>query len=79
MTRFQEKAQGQVKQMVGQMIRDDQLVLEGKEQQRKADGEKMAENADQGILRDQKGEEQPKDKERAQTAHPKARKGPLLG
>lgn len=93
MTKLREKTQGQVKQMVGQMIRDDKLVREGKEQLRKADGEQTAENSDQGIVRDQKGEEQPKDKERAQTAHksgpdksvsreathdPKARKGPLL-
>lgn len=29
----------------------------------------MTKNSDQGIEREQKGEEQPKDKERAQTAH----------
>jgi uncharacterized protein YjbJ (UPF0337 family) len=37
MTRFKEKAQGQVKQAVGQMVGDDQLVLEGKKQQHDAE------------------------------------------
>jgi uncharacterized protein YjbJ (UPF0337 family) len=37
MTKFQEKAQGQVKQMVGQMIGDDRLVSEGREQLEKAE------------------------------------------
>ena len=37
MNRFQEKAQGHTKQTVGQMIGDDELVLEGKDQVRKAD------------------------------------------
>lgn len=37
MTKLQEKAQAQVKQMVGQMIGDDQLMEEGREQQQKAD------------------------------------------
>lgn len=92
MTKFQEKAQGQVKQIVGQMIGDHQLEQEGREQQRKAGDERTEGDADQGIARDQKGEEQPKDKERAQTVHKtnadasvsreqtgkrKARKGPI--
>ena len=37
MAKLQEKAQGQVKQMVGQMIGDDQLEREGREQLRRAD------------------------------------------
>ncbi len=37
MTKLQEKAQAQVKQIVGQMIGDDRLVQEGKEQQHEAD------------------------------------------
>jgi hypothetical protein len=73
MTRLQEKAQGHTKQAVGQMIGDDQLVLEGKDQVRKADGETAPEHtsrhSDHGIVRNEKGEEQPKDKQRAQTAH----------
>jgi uncharacterized protein YjbJ (UPF0337 family) len=36
MNRFQEKAQALTKQAVGQMIGDDKLVIEGKEQERHA-------------------------------------------
>jgi uncharacterized protein YjbJ (UPF0337 family) len=42
MTKLQEKAQGQVKQIVGQMIGDHQLEQEGREQQQKADQAKQA-------------------------------------
>jgi uncharacterized protein YjbJ (UPF0337 family) len=69
MTRLQEKAQGHTKQTVGQMIGDDELVLEGKDQVRKADGKEPSGHSDHGIVRNEKGEEQPKDKQRAQTAH----------
>jgi hypothetical protein len=69
MTRLQEKAQGHTKQAVGQMIGDDQLVLEGKDQVRKAEGEQASRHSDHGIVRNEKGEEQPKDKQRAQAAH----------
>ena len=68
MSRIQEKAQGATKQAVGQMIGDDELVLEGKDQVRKADGE-ASRHSDHGIVRDEKAEEQPKDKQRAQAAH----------
>ena len=37
MNRFQEKAQARTKQVVGQMIGDDKLVVEGKEQERHAE------------------------------------------
>jgi uncharacterized protein YjbJ (UPF0337 family) len=37
MSRLQEKVQARTKQAVGQMIGDDRLVLEGKEQERHAD------------------------------------------
>jgi uncharacterized protein YjbJ (UPF0337 family) len=37
MNRFREKAQGFTKQTIGQMIGDDALVQEGREQQQKAD------------------------------------------
>lgn len=37
MTKLQEKAQGQVKQMVGQMIGDRQLEQEGRDQLRNVD------------------------------------------
>jgi uncharacterized protein YjbJ (UPF0337 family) len=64
MTRLQEKAQGATKQAVGQTIGDDKLVLEGKDQVRKAEGEPKSEktsgHSDHGIVRNEKGEEQPK-------------------
>jgi uncharacterized protein YjbJ (UPF0337 family) len=37
MARLQEKARGRTKQAVGQMIGDDKLVLEGKEEERRAE------------------------------------------
>ena len=37
MTRLQEKAQAQTKQIIGQMVGDEELVREGREQQRRAD------------------------------------------
>jgi uncharacterized protein YjbJ (UPF0337 family) len=37
MNRFREKAQGFTKQTIGQMIGDDALVQQGREQQQKAD------------------------------------------
>jgi uncharacterized protein YjbJ (UPF0337 family) len=67
-TKLREKAQGQVKRLVGQMVGDEKLVWEGKEQERKAERQTM-DGADQGIARDEKGQEQPKDKDRAQTVH----------
>jgi hypothetical protein len=39
MSTFREKAQGRTKQMVGQMIGDELLVEEGKDQERKAEQE----------------------------------------
>jgi hypothetical protein len=39
MSTFREKAQGRTKQMVGQMIGDELLVDEGKDQERKAEQE----------------------------------------
>lgn len=57
MTKLREKAQAQVKQLVGQMIGDDRLLQEAKEQQQKAD---------------RKEDEQPSDEERARTVKRKA-------
>ncbi len=37
MSKFREKAQARTKQLVGQMVGDDQLVQEGKEQERQAE------------------------------------------
>jgi uncharacterized protein YjbJ (UPF0337 family) len=69
MSRIQEKAQGATKQAIGQMLGDDKLVLEGEDQVRKADGQPASGHSDHGIVRNEKSEEQPKDKQRAQTAH----------
>jgi uncharacterized protein YjbJ (UPF0337 family) len=87
MTKFKEKVQGQVKQAVGQMVGDDQLVLEGKKQQR--DSERAANTSEHGRS---KGKEQQKDKSliqnapkmdvnkptSEQTGDPTGRKGPVL-
>lgn len=88
MTRFKDKAQGQVKQAVGQMVGDDQLVMDGKKQQRNA--ERASDPSDQGRS---KGKEEKKDKSRIQnapktddvnkpaseqTSDPTGRKGPVL-
>jgi len=40
MTRLQEKAQARTKQVVGQMIGDDKLVVEGKAEERRAEEKK---------------------------------------
>ena len=66
MTQFREKAQGHTKQVVGQLIGDDRLVVEGTDQVRAAQGEPTGHHSDHGIVKNEKGEEQPKDKERAQ-------------
>ena len=80
MSKFHEKVEGRTKQIVGQMIGDDQLVREGKTQERKTEDDRsgggdqsaphqeMA-HSDQGIVKDRKAREQPKDKERAQLVH----------
>lgn len=44
MTRFQEKAQGITKRTVGQMIGDDRLVLEGEEQEQRAEKKEAADD-----------------------------------
>jgi len=36
MTKFGQKAQARTKQMIGQMLGDDQLIQEGKEEERQA-------------------------------------------
>lgn len=69
MTRLREKAQGHTKQAVGQMLGDDELVREGRDQVRKAEGGEAPRHSDQGIVRDEKAEQQPKDKQRAQAVH----------
>jgi hypothetical protein len=82
MSKFREKAEAQTKQVIGQMLGDELLVHEGEAQARHAEGEPhdqrhfqtgmpkphppRAGETDQGIIRDERGQEQPKDKERAQ-------------
>jgi hypothetical protein len=73
MSKFQQKAEAQTKQIIGQMLGDELLVKEGKEQQREATepgsaaaGSHDQGSHDQGIVRDERGQEQPQDKERAQ-------------
>ena len=87
MTKFKEKAQGQVKRAVGQMVGDDQLVSEGKKQQR--DAERESSRSDQNAA---KSRERRKDDGRSQhapktevnkpaseqTSDPTGRKGPVL-
>lgn len=70
MTRLREKVQGHTKQTIGQMIGDDQLVSEDKQQVREAEGENpAAQHSDHGIVKDGMAAEQPKDKERVETVH----------
>ena len=80
MSKFHEKVEGRTKQFVGQMIGDDQLVREGKTQERKIEDDRSGRgdqsaphqemaHSDQGIVKDRKASEQPKDKERAQLVH----------
>ena len=72
MSKFQVKAEAQTKQIIGQMLGDDLLVEEGKEQLREATepessaGGQDDKKHDQGIVRDERGQEQPGDKDRAQ-------------
>jgi len=85
MSKFREKAEAQTKQVIGQMIGDELLVREGREQLHHAEegaagnqGSRhgfetgmpkphppRAGETDQGIVRDERGQEQPKDKTRA--------------
>ena len=79
MSTFREKAEAQTEQVIGQMLGDELLVREGQSRLRKADSEAdpsedrakerdedRAKGADQGIVRDERRQEQPKDKARAQ-------------
>ena len=67
MTKFHDRAEAQAKPIIGQMLGDEKLVQEGKKQQQQAtEPESSGEGHDQGIVRDERGQEQPRDKERAQ-------------
>lgn len=54
MTRVQEKARGFTKRTVGQMIGDERLVLEGKEQQERAEQPEKKEPGDDQRADDRK-------------------------
>jgi hypothetical protein len=69
MSRFHDKAEGHTKQMIGQMIGDEQLVRDGKQQVAEPGGGDTGQHSDHGIVEDEKAEEQPKDRKRAQTIH----------
>jgi hypothetical protein len=66
MSKFQRKAEAQTKAVIGQMLGDQRLVEEARAQQRTASEDEPANDHDQGIVRDERGQEQPRDKERAQ-------------
>ena len=66
MSKFHEKAEARTKQVIGQMLGDELLVQEGKVQEREATEPQSRDGNDQGIVRDERGQEQPRDKERAQ-------------
>ena len=81
MSKFREKAEAQTEAIMGQMLGDELLVREGQERTRKAEEESRpsedqgatvtrdplrSDGHDQGIVRDERGQEQPKDKARAQ-------------
>ena len=63
MSKFQQKAEAQTKQIIGQMLGDELLVEEGKEQQRQATepgatAERHDDDRhDQGIVLDERGKE----------------------
>lgn len=65
MSKFHDKAEAQTKQLIGRMIGDELLVREGREQLEHATAPPSGAK-DQGIVRDERGQEQPRDKERAQ-------------
>jgi hypothetical protein len=67
MSKFHDKAEAQTKQIIGQMLGDELLVREGRQQLEQAtESAPAASGEDQGIVRDERGQEQPRDKERAQ-------------
>jgi hypothetical protein len=60
MSKFHQRAEAQSKQIIGQMPGDKPV------QEDKKDRQEAPEGHDQGIVRDERGQEQPRDKERAQ-------------
>jgi hypothetical protein len=67
MTGFHDRAEAQTKQIIGQMVGNKLLVQDGKKQPRETTEPEPSDGGhDQGIVRDERGQEQPRDKERAQ-------------
>jgi hypothetical protein len=67
MSKFQERTEAQTKPTIGQMLGDESSVQESKEQRGNAtEPPSPGGSHDQGIVRDERGQEQPRDKERAQ-------------
>ena len=67
MSKFHDKAEAQAKQIIGQMFGDELLVREGREQLGHATGKfSPSGGSDHGIVRDERGQEHPRDKDRAQ-------------
>jgi hypothetical protein len=67
MTKFHDRAEAQTKQIIGQMLGDEKLVQEGAKEYRDATEPKgSGDGHNQGIVRDERGQEQPRDKDRAQ-------------
>ena len=64
---FHEQGETQTTQIIGQMLSDEWLVQGDKRQQDDAtDSPPQEGGKHQGIVRDERGQEQPADKERAQ-------------
>jgi hypothetical protein len=62
MSKFQQKAEAQTKQIIGRMLGDGSLVEEGKEEYRHAaEGGSPAGNRDLDTIRDERGQEKPRD------------------
>ena len=67
MSGFHDRAEAQTRQVIGQMVGNEPLVQGGKKQHREATEPEPSDGGhDQGIVRDERGQEQPRDKERAQ-------------
>ena len=76
MSKFQQKAEAQTRQIIGQMLGDQLLVEEGKEQERQATEPGRDHHDHSGhVVRDERGQERPCDKERAERVSRVDRRG----
>jgi len=67
MSKPKDSIAGTTKELVGEILGDGRLSAEGARQKTEGD-DSMTQPPDQGITRAGRGEKQPQDKERAQTA-----------